>query len=153
MLDYYNDPLSRELLKPDLIWEIEQGLSLKEDDVLKANQIRAAWYEELDILFSDYDFLILPSAQVFPFDKNIPWPKEIEGRQMDTYHRWMEIVIPGSLGGIPVINLPVGFDESGRPMGMQVMGNFGEDEKVLQFGLAYEEITDHLQVKPTLVKD
>jgi amidase len=71
---------------------------------------------------------------------------------MDTYHRWMEVVIPGSLGGIPVINLPVGFDETNRPMGMQVMGQFGDDKKVLEFGLAYENLTDHLQKRPGLKK-
>jgi amidase len=70
---------------------------------------------------------------------------------MDTYHRWMEVVIPASLGGIPVINVPVGFDTLGRPMGIQIMGNFGEDQKVLEFALAYEEITGHLEKRPELV--
>jgi amidase len=70
---------------------------------------------------------------------------------MDTYHRWMEVVILGSLGGIPVINVPVGFDAQGRPMGMQVMGKFGDDKKVLEFALAYEQITGHLGKRPELI--
>ncbi|NNF35156.1 MAG: amidase [Saprospiraceae bacterium] len=148
MMEYYDDPMTKELLKPELIWEMEQALSLSENDVQKAQAIRSEWYAELDRLFSEYDFLILPTAQVFPFDKTIPWPKEINGKEMDTYHRWMEIVILGSLGGIPVINVPVGFDDKGRPMGMQVMGRFGDDEKVLKFALAYEEITDFLDKRP-----
>jgi len=69
---------------------------------------------------------------------------------MDTYHRWMEVVITGSLGGIPVANVPVGFDAQGRPMGMQVMGKFGNDRAVLEFALAYEGITDYLQQRPRL---
>ncbi|MFN3164774.1 MAG: amidase family protein, partial [Pseudohongiellaceae bacterium] len=68
----------------------------------------------------------------------------IGARPMDTYHRWMEVVILGSLGGLPVINVPVGFDASGRPMGMQVMGRRGDDRRVLEFGLAYEAQTDYL---------
>ena len=36
-------------------------------------------------------------------------------------------------------------------MGMQVMGRFGADKQVLEFALAYEEITDHLSVRPTIV--
>jgi Asp-tRNA(Asn)/Glu-tRNA(Gln) amidotransferase A subunit family amidase len=56
-----------------------------------------------------------------------------------------------SIGGIPAINLPTGFDSEGRPMGLQVMGKFGNDRRVLQFGLAYEQITDYLDVRPELV--
>jgi amidase len=69
---------------------------------------------------------------------------------MDTYHRWMEVVILASMGGIPVINLPVGTDELGRPMGMQIMGRFGEDKRVLEFALAYEQVTDYVQRRPQL---
>lgn len=151
MLDYYDDYEKRKLLKPELIWEIEQGLSFLNSRVEDASKIRVAWYEELDRLFEKFDFLVLPSAQVFPFSKDIPWPKEIEGKTMDTYHRWMEVVILGSLGGIPVINVPVGFDAQGRPMGMQIMGKFGDDQKVLAFAQAYEQITDHLSVRPNLI--
>ncbi|NNL01863.1 MAG: amidase, partial [Eudoraea sp.] len=151
MLEYYENPNSRELLKPELIWEIEQGLNFDEQDAEKANIIRANWYAELDRMFGEFDFLVLPTAQVFPFPKEIHWPKQINGREMDTYHRWMEVVILGSLGGIPVVNVPVGFDTQGRPMGMQVMGKFGDDKKVLEFALAYEQITGHLDKRPNLI--
>lgn len=138
------------MLKPELIYEIEHSFVLTEGDESNANRIRQAWYRELDRLFAQYDFLVLPTAQVFPYDKNQHWPTRINGREMDTYHRWMEVVIPGSLGGLPVINVPVGFDAQGRPMGMQIMGRFGDDQRVLEFGLAYEAITDHLQQRPQL---
>ena len=151
MLDYYEDINTRELLKPELIWEIEQGLNYNEQDAEKANIIRTNWYSELDRMFGEYDFLVLPTAQVFPFPKEIHWPKEINGREMDTYHRWMEVVILGSMGGIPAVNVPVGFDTKDRPMGMQVMGKFGDDKKVLEFALAYEQITGHLDKRPNLI--
>ena len=151
MLDFYENPLTHNLLKPELLWEIEQALQLKEKDLKQAELIRKEWYFELDRLFNKYDFLILPTAQVFPFSSNIHWPKEINGRLMDTYHRWMEVVIMASIGGIPAINLPTGFDATGRPMGLQVMGKFGHDSRVLQFGLAYEQITNYLDRKPELV--
>lgn len=150
-LDYYEFPAKRDLLKPELIWEINQGLSFSEQDVNKANTIRANWYLELDRLFEQYDFLVLPTAQVFPYSTNTHWPKSINGKNMDTYHRWMEVVILASLGGIPAVNVPVGFDAQGRPMGMQIMGKFGDDKRVLEFALAYEEITDFLSIKPKLV--
>jgi amidase len=151
MKRFYDDPATRDKLKPDLVWEIEQSQILTEGDRARANAIRGEWYRGLDRLFLDYDFLAIPSAQVFPYPKSTAWPTEINGRQMDTYHRWMEIVILASLGGIPVINIPVGFDQAGRPMGMQIMANFGQDKKVLEFGLAYDQITDFLQRRPEMV--
>jgi amidase len=148
---YWDNSNTRDMLKPELAWEIQEGIKITDADTAAANQIRQAWYVELDRLFNQYDFLVWPTAQVFPYSKNIPWPKQIAGREMDTYHRWMEVVIYGSLGGLPVINLPVGFDADDRPMGMQVIGRFGEDKKVLEFALAYEEITNHLDIRPKLI--
>ena len=126
-------------------------LRFNKKDVERANLIRINWYAELDRLFDESDFLVLPTAQVFPFPNNIHWPKQINGQEMDTYHRWMEVVILGSLGGIPVVNVPAGFDSQGRPMGIQVMGKFGDDKRVLEFALAYEQITDHLKARPKLI--
>jgi len=144
MRQAYEDPATRRQLKPELIWEIEQGLSFTASDIERAENIRQRWIAELDRLFGDYDFLVLPTAQVFPFSKNVHWPRYIGARPMDTYHRWMEVVILGSLGGLPIINVPVGFDAGGRPMGMQVMGRYGDDKRVLEFGLVYEQLTNFL---------
>ena len=152
MRELYDDPELKALLRPEVIWEIEGGFDMCAFRVTEAATARAVWYQALHKLFESYDILMLPTAQVFPFDKTIHWPKTVAGREMDTYHRWMEIVILGSLAGIPVINIPVGFDNQGRPMGMQVMGNFGEDKKVLEFGLAYDQITDFLQQRPEMME-
>ena len=99
-------------------------------------------------LFSEFDFLALPSAQVFPFSVDMHWPKTINGIKMDTYHRWMEVVIGGTLSGLPVINLPAGFDQRGRPMGIQFIGRMGEDAKLIEFAIAYERNTEYLDVRP-----
>ncbi len=101
-------------------------------------------------LFETYDVVALPSAQVFPFAAETHWPKEIAGKSMDTYHRWMEVVIPGTLSGCPVANVPVGFDSRGRPMGIQLIGPAKQDFKVLQIAHAYEQASGLTAKKPTL---
>jgi amidase len=63
----------------------------------------------------------------------------------------MEVVIGGTLAGLPVVNLPAGFDQQGRPMGIQVMGPSGADKAVLEFALAYESATSFLSRRPTLL--
>ncbi len=150
-LSMYNDPAQRKLLKPEYIWEIERSLELTAERIYDAQRARSRWNQEVVRLLGQFDFLVLPTAQVFPFSKEVHWPSEVAGREMDTYHRWMEVVIGGSLAGNPIVNVPAGFDELGRPMGMQVMGRFGEDKKVMEFALAYEQVTDFLQQRPNLV--
>ena len=58
---------------------------------------------------------------------------------MDTYHRWMEVVIYATLGGLPAISVPLGFGMQGLPMGMQLMGPPQADLAVLQLAAAYEQ--------------
>lgn len=152
MREWFEDPDKRPLLKPELQWEIEQSYALTAEDISRAKATRSRWYAELQRLFDAYDLLLLPSAQVFPFDKNTHWPATVGGRKMDTYHRWMEVVIPASIPGLPVANLPAGFDSQTRPMGIQVMGPYGADAEVLGFAAAYENVTDFLAQRPVLVE-
>jgi amidase len=140
-LPLYQNPKTRALLKPELIWEIEGGENITADEVANASAARGRWYAALLKAFATYDFLVLPSAQVFPFDANIHWPKEIAGRSMDTYHRWMEVVIPGTLSGCPVVNVPAGFGVRGLPMGLQIIGKRYADFSTLQMAYAYEQAT------------
>uniref|UniRef100_UPI000288AE05 amidase family protein n=1 Tax=Halomonas sp. KM-1 TaxID=590061 RepID=UPI000288AE05 len=70
---------------------------------------------------------------------------------MDTYHRWMEVVIPGTLSGCPVINVPAGFDDRGRPMGIQLVGRMHDDLKVLKIAHTYEQASLLTQKRPELV--
>ena len=97
----YDDPESRRLLKPEAVWEIEGSFDTSAADIYEAGIARADWFRALGALFDEYDFLVLPTAQVFPFSKELHWPQSINGVQMDTYHRWMEVVIGGTLAGLP----------------------------------------------------
>ena len=97
-------------------------------------------------LFERFDHLVLPSAQVFPFPVELPWPQAIAGRAMDSYHRWMEVAIPATMAHSPALNAPVGFGTSGPgapalPMGMQIIGRPQDDLGCLQIGQAYDLAT------------
>jgi amidase len=72
---------------------------------------------------------------------------------MDTYHRWMEVVIPISLIGLPAICLPVGFGSSGLPMGMQMAARVGADAMLLGMAQAYHLATDWPNARPALRGD
>ena len=138
MAALYDTPTTRELLKPEAIWEIETGRTLTGAQVFAASATRSAWYAALLGLFDRYDYLVLPTAQIFPFDAREHWPREIAGRQMDTYHRWMEVVIPASLAGVPALAVPSGFNARGLPMGLQIIGRPRADRALLELGHAYD---------------
>ncbi|WP_428031794.1 amidase [Ancylobacter sp.] len=142
------DPKSRDLLKPEAQWEIEFGQTVTASQVYAASVTRSRWYAEATKLFEQYDFLVLPSAQVWPFPSDWRWPSSINGRLMDTYHRWMEIVVPVSLIGLPSLALPCGFGASGLPMGMQLIGPDGGDADVLAAGNQYHLATNWPAIAP-----
>ena len=148
MRELYDDPQLRELLKPEVQWEIEGSFDQTAAQLKEAGIARSEWYRALLELFGTYDLLALPVAQVFPFDANLHWPGSINGRDMDTYHRWMEVVIGGTLAGLPVVNLPAGFNEHGVPMGIQFLGRPRQDQQVLEYAMAYEQASDYLNQRP-----
>ncbi len=144
----YDDPEKRRLLKPEIIYEIESGLALSATALYAASTVRSEWFATAARLFETYDALILPSAQLFPFDVQLRWPKTVAGRRMETYHQWMEVVVPASIAGLPALNVPVGFSERGLPMGMQIVGPRGADLAVLRLGEAYHRATDWPRRQP-----
>jgi len=137
----YQDPAQRAQLKPAVVFEIEQGLALAGPQLFTASARRTAWFLRVMELFGRYDALALPSAQVFPFDRNLAWPKSIAGRAMDTYHRWMEVVVPATMAGAPAISVPAGFNGAGLAMGLQLIGRPKKDWALLQLAHAYDQAT------------
>jgi amidase len=93
----------------------------------------------------------MPAAQVWPFPVDWRWPQAINDRKMDTYHRWMEVVVPVSLIGLPSLCLPAGFGADGLPTGVQLFGPMGADAKILGLGEAYHQATDWPGQRPPLL--
>jgi len=135
---HYDDPAKRGMLKPEAIWEVEQAMRLGAPQIHAAAVQRSSWHRTLLSLFERFDLIALPTAQVFPFDVSTHWPREVAGRTMDSYHRWMQVSAFATLGGCPALNVPAGFDDRGRPMGMQLIGRPRGDLDVLKAGAAYE---------------
>ncbi len=141
LVEYYRDPVLRALMKPEAIEEVERGLALTAFDVSAASIGRTAWYHAMLRLFERYDYLVLPGSQVFPFAADLHWPREIAGRAMDGYARWMQVMTPGTMSGCPVLSVPAGFDAQGRPMGLQIIGRNHAEFACLQLGFAYDQAT------------
>jgi amidase len=150
---YYEEEDSRARLKDTAQWEVRGGFELSAMDLHRLSSLRSSWFLRAAKLFERFDALVLPSAQAWPFPAQEEYPTKIAGRKMDTYHRWMEVVIPASLIGLPVVNVPVGFGENGLPMGMQLIGPRGSDGRLLQIALAWHKATDWPARRPPPLLD
>ena len=137
----YRQEKTRAQLKPAAIWEIENGLALSAMQVQRASALRSEWFRAAAVMFEQFDAVVLPTAQVWPFPVDDIHPTRINGQPMDTYHRWMEVVVPASLIGLPALSVPVGFGVNGLPMGMQLIGAARADNTVLHLGQAYHQAT------------
>lgn len=139
---FYDDPGKRALLKPEAIYEYEGSLKYSMTDLYEAGLRRSDWFRTLLGVFESYDYIAVPTAQLFPFDKTTHWPREVAGRKMDAYHRWMEVVTHWTMSGNPVVAIPAGFNADGLSMGIQIIGKPRSDFDLLRFARAYEERND-----------
>jgi amidase len=144
--DILGDKLS--LTKETAQWEVNRGIKVTALEIHRLSLIRSRWYTKAAELFDDYDILIMPSAQMWPFDVTLDYPREVAGVEMDTYHRWMQVVVPAGLIGLPVLAVPSGFGEDGLPMGVQMIGANGSDKRLLAIGATYHEATRWPQTHP-----
>jgi amidase len=134
-------PKARETIKAEALWEYDCSRNLSFLEFMHASQIRTRWFQHLRGLFEKFDVLALPVAQVWPFPIGERWPRQIAGRAMDTYHRWMECTIYATLAGCPAISMPAGFHPQHRwPMGVQLIAAHGNDALLLRVAAAYESL-------------
>jgi amidase len=141
LLAHYRDPAKRRLLKPEAVYEVERGLELSAFDVSAASVVRTEWYQAVRRLFERYDYFVLPTAQLFPFDVNLHWPAEIAGTALGTYHEWMKCVVPVTMSGCPALAAPAGFGAAGLPIGIQIVAPLHGELDCLELAQAYDAAT------------
>lgn len=137
LLAFYNDPVKRALLKPEAIYEIETGMKQSAYDITAASMVRSEWYQAMRRFFDRYDYFVVPTAQVFPFDLDLHWPQEIARNKMETYHEWMKAVLLISMSGCPALAVPAGFGASGLPIGIQIIAPDHRELDCLYLAYAY----------------
>jgi len=149
---FYADPAKRALLKPEAIYEVEGSLKLSGPDVSAAFTGRTRWSNAVHALFSQYDFLVMPTSQTFPFDITESWPHQIAGKTMQTYHEWMKATCMITMSGCPSLAVPAGFGANGLPIGLQIVGPVHHDLDCLKLGHAYERAANWTARQPPLLR-
>jgi amidase len=112
----------RERIAPEIIWNIEKGLAVTNAQLLDAERVRSRLYRRMEDFFKNYDLLLCPTVSVPPFPKDQRYVEVIAGQPTQTYIDWIAITFAITMTSCPALSLPVGFTETGLPVGLQVIG-------------------------------
>ncbi len=143
--------LKGNMMKDTVKWNIEEGKKLTGSDLARVEKKRTQMFQELLKFFSKYEFLVMPTVQVLPFDIDQHFVTNINGINLKTYIEWMRSCSRISVTGLPSISIPGGFSEDGLPVGLQIVGGFRKDFSVLQVAHAFEQKTNFWKTKPSIV--
>jgi amidase len=138
------------LLKPTLVWNIEEGRRLTGPDIGRAELLRSRLFARMRAFFERYDVLLLPTCQVVPFDADLEYPQAVGGVPQQTYLDWMRSCYYVSVTASPALSVPAGFTPGGLPVGLQIVGRYTDELTVLQAGHAFEQATGFGQRRPSL---
>jgi amidase len=139
-----------DAFKDTLKGEIEEGLRLTGADVARAETAHADLWRRFQAFLEKYEYFILPTTQVPPFDVNTPYPTEIAGVKLGNYIDWMKSCWYISATGNPAASVPGGFTPEGLPVGVQIVGRDREDFSVLQMAHAFELATGFGKKRPAI---
>ena len=105
----------------------------------KAQQVRRLIKNDFDNAFSQVDVIMSPTTRGAAFEAGSKGSDPIQMYLEDLF------TIPANLAGLPALSLPNGFVNN-KPIGLQLIGNFLEESKILQFAHNFQKTSDfHLK--------
>ncbi|WP_018150664.1 Asp-tRNA(Asn)/Glu-tRNA(Gln) amidotransferase subunit GatA [Leeia oryzae] len=111
---------------------------------LKAQKVRRLIAEDFQRAFEVCDVIMGPAAPTAAFD--------LGSRASDPLQMYLEDVytLSPNLAGLPAMSVPAGFTRTGRPIGLQVVGNYFSEAKMLGLAHQYQQVTNWHQQAPVL---
>ena len=128
----------RRTAKQTVVWNVERGLALESEEVARAIAARSQLYLSMAELLQRFDVLVAPSAQVVPFPVEEEYPATVAGVEMPHYLGWMRVCSRITVSAHPVAAVPAGFTDGGLPVGMQMVGRYRDDRRLLEHAAAWE---------------
>jgi amidase len=139
-----------EAFKDTLSGEIKEGLALSANDITRAEIAHTQMWRRFQSFLAEYEYFILPTTQLPPFNVNTPWPTEIQGVHLTNYIDWMKSCWYISATGNPAASVPAGFTAEGLPVGLQIVGRDKQDFSVLQLAHAFEQVSNFGRRRPNI---
>lgn len=130
-----------EQFPKELQYWIDRGKEINIQDIYNFNLIRTEILDQFRNKLDEYDFIISPTSCCLPVknatDRNTNGPSSINGKEVDPSIGWAPTYLVNFIG-YPAASIPIGLSNSGLPVGMHVIGDKFEDEKLMQFSRAFE---------------
>jgi amidase len=139
-----------DAFKDTLKGEIEEGLRLTGSDLARAETAHGQIWRRFQAFLERYEYFVLPTTQLPPFDIDTPYPTEIAGVKFTNYIDWMKSCWYISSTGNPAVSVPGGFTADGLPVGVQIVGRNKQDFSVLQIAHAFEQVTGFGKKHPAI---
>ncbi|MHA1672269.1 MAG: amidase, partial [Promethearchaeota archaeon] len=128
-----------DAFEPQLVRLIKAGMNIPASELLKTQIKGKKLFVAISKVFQQYDVLITPTIATIPFDNGKMFPDKINGKNISPTG-WMPFTFPFNLTGHPAATIPVGFSESGLPIGMQIVGRMFDETTVLQVSKAIQDL-------------
>jgi amidase len=141
----------RELIKPEVIWNVEKGWALNAEDLIATTAARTRLEIAVQKFFATFDLFLSPAAQVLPFDASWRYPQAIAGVPATTYLDWMRSACLISGTSLPALSMPAGFTADGLPVGLQMTANHYKDVALLGYARDFEQRTSFAERAPQWV--
>lgn len=130
----------------DVRQRLETGAGFTSSEYALARRTQAEVKRRCELLFEDYDVLILPTT---PITAPI-----LEGENAIERARLLtRFTSPFNLTGLPALSVPCGFTTEGLPVGLQIVSRAWNESGVLRIGYAYQQATDWHTRKTVLVSE
>jgi aspartyl-tRNA(Asn)/glutamyl-tRNA(Gln) amidotransferase subunit A len=110
---------------------------------LQAQKIRRLVAQDFSRAFQKCDVIIGPTAPTTAFELGAKTEDPVQMYLGDVF------TIPAALAGLPALSVPCGFDESGLPVGVQLMGRHFSEGQLLGVAHRYQQATDWHRRIPT----
>jgi amidase len=140
----------RDAVKETIVWNVEQGVALDPQRIADAQTMRSELFRRTAAFLEDYDALALPASLVPPFPVEQEWVDEIAGVRLETYLDWMRACTRISVTAHPAISIPFAFTASGLPVGLQLVGRYGDERGLLELAAGIEGAAGASRRRPSL---
>ena len=114
---------------------------------LKAQKIRRLISTDFQTAFSSCDLIMSPTTPSTAFKIGEKISDPVQMYLSDTF------TIAANLAGLPAMSLPCGFDQKGLPIGLQIIGNYFDEARMLSVAHAYQRETDWHEKRPPITRE
>jgi aspartyl-tRNA(Asn)/glutamyl-tRNA(Gln) amidotransferase subunit A len=139
----------RELIDPGRARVVEEGFAASGVELTNAHNRKAQFVEHVLRFFQPFDLLLTPTVPVTAFAVGSDQPGTVNGQET-SYLGWTPFTYVFNLTGQPAATVPCGFATDGLPIGLQIVGRFGDDAAVLRASAAFEAIRPWADQRPPL---